>query len=146
MCSIYDNTIPGFNTLVALITAESTSYKGNTYPQFFCRHGFVFKEYCFGWCCYWCWRVCSWFVCRGRLVLRIHMCWIGLPIAGCAIVFSVFFSAILMPPLSPNGYKGRGVFVWCQGCYVQTADVLCLCITPQWGLTSGSAGRGYILV
>ena len=42
MCSKYDNTIPGFNTLVALITFQSTSYKGNTYPQFWCKHGFVF--------------------------------------------------------------------------------------------------------
>jgi len=40
--SKYDNTIPGFNILVALITFQSTSYKGNTYPQFWCRHGFVF--------------------------------------------------------------------------------------------------------
>ena len=39
---LYDNTIAGFNTLVALITFESTSDKGHTYPQFLCRHGFVF--------------------------------------------------------------------------------------------------------
>jgi len=40
--SKYDNTIPGFNTLVALITFQSTSYKSNTYPQFWCKHRFVF--------------------------------------------------------------------------------------------------------
>ena len=38
---LYDNTIPGFDTVIALITCESTSYKGNIYPQFWCRHVFV---------------------------------------------------------------------------------------------------------
>jgi len=38
---LYDNTIPGFNTLIALITFQSTFDKGNSYTPFWCRHGFL---------------------------------------------------------------------------------------------------------
>jgi len=76
MCSkvVIHNTIPGFHTLMALITFESASDKGNTYPQFRCSHGFVLGSTALvgvgidvdGIVC-----VCEWFVRHGRLVLRM---------------------------------------------------------------------------
>jgi len=76
MCLKYDNTIPGFSTLVALITAESTFTKVIHIISFVANMVF-FRSTALvgvvidadGIVC-----VCSWFVCRGRLVLRIHMC------------------------------------------------------------------------
>jgi len=57
--------------------------------------GLFFGEYCFGWCCYWCWWycLCLWMVCSSWTVSSVYvLTWVE--VAGFAVVLSVFFKVL----------------------------------------------------
>ena len=82
--SKYDNTIPGFDTLVASITFQIYLTKVLHILSFGAAMGLFFEEYNFSWCCYWCWRYClcllmvclSWTVSSPYVLNWVDDCWL----------------------------------------------------------------------